>query len=216
MNGKALIFDCDGTLMDSLGKALESFHYALDRMGETRSTPEIIRYFGMSADRILLQVLGDAQRADRAYTLYKEHQTELAPGTLVYPGVVPLLERARKASVPMAVVTGRHRQDLEILLKPHGLLDYFPVIVTDNELSAPKPAPEGLLKALALLGTQASQSFYIGDSRTDIEAAHAAGMKSVAALWDAKVDREKLLRAKPHALAEHPDDVWTTFVAELC
>lgn len=216
MNAKALIFDCDGTLMDSLGQALESFHYALDRLGEPRSTPDVIRYFGVSADRILFNLLGDAARAQKAYEFYKEHQTRLAPATLVYPGVASLLEKARAASVPMAVVTGRHRQDLEILLKPHGLLNYFPVIVTDNELSQPKPSPEGLLKALHQLGLKdGSRSFYVGDSRTDIEAAHAAGVKPIAALWDSKVVRDKILQADPYALAEHPDDVWTTFVAEV-
>jgi HAD superfamily hydrolase (TIGR01549 family) len=216
MNTKALIFDCDGTLMDSLGNALESFHYALDRLGEPRSTPDVVRYFGVSADRILFQLLGDAARAQTAYDFYKEHQTRLAPSTLVYPGVVSLLEKARKASVPLAVVTGRHRQDLEILLKPHGLLPYFSVIVTDNELAAPKPSPEGLLKALHQLGLKdASQSFYIGDSLTDMQAAKAAGVKPVAALWDPKVERQKLLNALPYALAEHPDDVWTSFTAKV-
>jgi HAD superfamily hydrolase (TIGR01549 family) len=214
MKAKALIFDCDGTLMDSLGQALESFHYALDRLGEPRSTPDVIRYFGVSADRILLNLLGDAARAQKAYELYKEHQTRLAPGTLVYPGVSSLLEKARKASVPMGLVTGRHRQDLEILLQPHGLLSYFSVIVTDNELAQPKPSPEGLLKALHQLGlNDASRSFYIGDSLTDMQAAHAAGVKPIAALWDSKVDRQKLLTAEPYALAEHPDDVWSSFTA---
>ncbi|HET9238677.1 MAG TPA: HAD family hydrolase [Oligoflexus sp.] len=216
MNAKALIFDCDGTLTDSLGQALESFHYALDRLGEPRSTPDVIRYFGVSADRILFNLLGDAARAQKAYEFYKEQQTRLAPGTLVYPGVTALLEKARKASVPMAVVTGRHRQDLEILLQPLGLLDFFSVIVTDNELAEPKPSPEGLFKALQLLGLKdGSQSFYIGDSLTDMQAAHAAGMKPIAALWDSKVAREKLLNAQPYALAEHPDDVWTTFMAQV-
>jgi HAD superfamily hydrolase (TIGR01509 family) len=216
MNAKALIFDCDGTLMDSLGQALESFHYALDRLGEPRSTPDVIRYFGVSADRILFNLLGDATRAQKAYDLYKEHQTHLAPGTLVYPGVISLLDKARKASVPMAVVTGRHRQDLEILLKPHGLLNYFSVIVTDNELTQPKPSPEGLLKALHQLGLKdASRSFYVGDSQTDMQAAHAAGIRPIAALWDSKVERQKLLNAQPYASAEHPNDVWTTFTAEV-
>jgi HAD superfamily hydrolase (TIGR01549 family) len=211
MHHKALIFDCDGTLMDSLGNALESFHYALEQMGEPRSTPEITRHFRLAADRILLNLLRDEDRARQAYQHYKEHQTLLAPQTKIYPGVMELLERAHQAAVPMGVVTGRHRQDLEILLKPHDLLPYFTVIVTDNELSEPKPSPEGLLKALAQFGLPGPQAFYIGDSLSDMQAAHAAGIKSVAALWDSKVERQKLVDIKPYGLAEQPDDVWTLF-----
>lgn len=207
----ALIFDCDGTLMDSLGNALASFHYALEQMGEPRSTPEITRYFRLSADRILLHLMGDETRAQRAYQIYKDHQATLAPGTQIYPGVASLLQRAHKAAIPMGIVTGRHRQDLEILLKPHDLLRYFPVIVTDNELSEPKPSPEGLLKALRQLKIPAAQAFYIGDSLSDMQAAHAAGVKPVAALWDPKVEREKLLAAKPYWAAEHPDEIWSAF-----
>jgi phosphoglycolate phosphatase-like HAD superfamily hydrolase len=57
MNTKALIFDCDGTLMDSLAETLESFHYALDRLGEPRSTPDVVHHFCVSADRILFEFI---------------------------------------------------------------------------------------------------------------------------------------------------------------
>jgi HAD superfamily hydrolase (TIGR01549 family) len=207
----ALIFDCDGTLMDSLGNALASFHFALEQLGKPRSTPEITRYFRVSADRILMQLLNDETLAQKAYQIYKEHQARLAPQTRIYPGVIQLLELAHQASIPMGIVTGRHRQDLEILLQPHGLLRYFHVIVTDNELSEPKPSPEGLLKALAQFGLPASQAFYIGDSLSDIHAAHAAGVRAVAALWDRKVERQRLLDAKPYWAAEHPDEIWNAF-----
>jgi HAD superfamily hydrolase (TIGR01549 family) len=208
MTPRALIFDCDGTLMDSLGNAVESFHYALERMGEPRSTPDILRYFGVSADRILLNLLQDEARAAQAYEFYRKHQTELAPRTQVYPGIPSLLQRADEAGIPLGIVTGRHRLDLDILLQPHGLLRYFQVIVTDNELAQPKPSPEGLLRALSALRVAAPQSFYIGDSPTDIQAAQAAGVMAVAALWDNKVERQKLLNAKPHYTVQHPDEIW--------
>ncbi len=207
----ALIFDCDGTLMDSLGHALASFHYALEQMGELRSTPEITRYFRLAADRILLKLMGDETRAQRAYQIYKDHQASLAPGTRIFPGVASLLDRLQQAAIPMGIVTGRHRQDLEILLKPHDLLRYFSVIVTDNELSEPKPSPEGLLKALKAFGIPAAAAFYIGDSCSDMQAAHAAGVKPVAALWDPKAEREKLLEVKPFWAPEHPDELWQAF-----
>ncbi len=208
---QALIFDCDGTLMDSLGNALASFHYALEQMGEPRSTPEITRYFRLAADRILLNLLADETRAQRAYQIYKDHQASLAPGTRIFPGVASLLDRLQQAAIPMGIVTGRHRQDLEILLKPHDLLRYFSVIVTDNELSEPKPSPEGLLKALKAFGIPAAVAFYIGDSCSDMQAAHAAGVKPVAALWDPRAEREKLLEVKPFWALEHPDELWQAF-----
>jgi phosphoglycolate phosphatase-like HAD superfamily hydrolase len=133
MNQAALVFDCDGTLMDSLDHAMESFHYALLKMGADQyPSQEILKYFGVAADRILVQILGDEKRGLEAYEHYQARQRELAPQTLVFPGIRELLMEARSHGVRMGIVTGRHAIDLEILLRPHGLLHFFSCLVTDD------------------------------------------------------------------------------------
>lgn len=212
MKNHALVFDCDGTLMDSLDQALESFHYTLQKMGEKpRTTAEIKSHFGVAADRIFFKVLGDATRAQEAYAIYKSYQAEIAPETKVYPGIRELLEKAQEAEVPLGLVTGRHLDDLKILLQPHGLLHYFHAVITDNELAESKPSPEGLLRAASRLGLPATQMLYVGDSISDIRAAQAAGASAVVALWDKEVDLDKVKAAHPNFIVQNPDELWNLF-----
>ncbi|MBX3020253.1 MAG: HAD family hydrolase [Bdellovibrionales bacterium] len=212
MKSHGLVFDCDGTLVDSLGAAMESFNYALDKMGEPpRTEEEIKRYFGAGADRILTRLLGDEKKGLAAFELYVDHQSELALQMRLHDGVRELLERAAAAEVPMAVVTGRHARDLDVVLRPHKISDYFTALVADNHLPNSKPAPDGILLALKQMGMQAAQICYVGDSVMDMQAAHRAGSVAIAALWDPLVKPEAMLAEKPRFMAQTPKDVWTAF-----
>lgn len=203
-----IIFDCDGTLVDSLGQALESFNYALEKMGEPPRSPEIIKkYFGAAADRIFLGLLGDREKAHQAFELYLEHQSELAEATRLHEGIEELLETLSSENIPLGVVTGRHTRDLEILLKPHGLVSRFKVLVADSELPRSKPAPDGILLAARSMGIHPSRAFYVGDSVIDIQAARNAGCSSIAALWDQLAKKDGLGDAQPDFLAHVPSDV---------
>lgn len=212
MREAGIIFDCDGTLVDSLTQALESFNYALDRLGEPPRSPEVIkRYFGAAADRILLGVLGDEEKAHRAFEYYLDHQSELAKTTRLHEGVIELLDALAEDEVPMGIVTGRHARDLDVLLKPHSLASYFQVLVADSELPRSKPAPDGILQAAKVMGLRPDRTFYVGDSHTDMQASHNAGSIPVAALWDQLAKREELKREKPAFFASRPMDVRVFF-----
>jgi HAD superfamily hydrolase (TIGR01549 family) len=165
MKNFGVIFDCDGTLVDSLGQAMESFNYALDRMHEKpRTEQEIKKFFGAAADRIFFGLLGDEDKALRAFEFYKEHQTELSRSIKLHEGVKDLLIKLHANSVPMAIVTGRHEEDLDIVLKPHRIHDYFVTLVADNQLPHSKPAPDGILLAALRMKLRPENTFYVGDS----------------------------------------------------
>lgn len=212
MKHHGIIFDCDGTLVDSLSQALESFNYALVKVGSNARTPaEIKRYFGAAADRILLSLLNDEDLALKAFEIYLDHQTELAKNTKLHHGVRELLDKLAEEKVPMAIVTGRHERDLEIVLKPHKISDYFVALVTDNHIPHSKPAPDGILLAAKKMGIPASQSFYVGDSTVDMLAAHNAGSIPVAALWDVLAKPPEMIAEKPKYVAQSPSDVWSFY-----
>lgn len=212
MMNHGIIFDCDGTLMNSLGQALESFNFALEKVGVGRKSPEEIkRYFGGGADRILLSLVGDESRALEAFDYYLDHQTELATETKLHDGVKELLEILSRENVPMAVVTGRHERDLEIVLKPHKLNQYFKALVTDNHIPKSKPAPDGILLAARKMGIQPGNAFYVGDSVVDLQAANSAGCGGIAALWDTLTKPEEMKRFKPAFMAYQPSEVWEFF-----
>lgn len=208
-----IIFDCDGTLVDSLGYALESFNYALEKIGEApRPVAEIKRWFGAGADRIFTNLLGgDEKKGLAAFEVYVDHQSELAHKMKLHEGVQALLDVAANAGIPMGVVTGRHARDLEAILKPHNIAEYFEVLIADNHLPKSKPAPDGILAALQRMGLEARNTLYVGDSPLDMQAAHAAGSLPVAALWDVLADPQVLEKEKPYTMAQTPAEVWTAF-----
>lgn len=212
MKKQGIIFDCDGTLVNSLDQALLSFQYALKKVGAGECTPEQIKqHFGAGADRILLAILSDKERALEAFDYFIDHQSELAYETHLHPGVRELLDQLSSEGVPMAIVTGRHARDLEVVLKPHKLADYFVALVADSHLPKSKPAPDGILMAAERMGLLPQNTLYVGDSPTDIQAAHAARSVPVAALWDSLAKPEELHREDPAFMARTPDEVGSFF-----
>ena len=209
MKTGSVVFDCDGTLVNSLGYALESFNYALDKIGEPpREIEQIKRYFGAAADRIFLNLLGDEKKALAAFEHYFDHQSSLASRMQVFPGIIELLETLRAAKIPMAVVTGRHERDLAAVLAPHKLANYFVTLIADNQLPHSKPAPDGVLLAIERIGADPARSYYVGDSIVDMQAAHAAGAKPIAALWDELAKPELMAKENPAFMAKSPMEIW--------
>lgn len=209
---KLIIFDCDGTIMDSLGFAMDSFLYALEKIGRAPKGPEEIKqYFGSSADKIFLYYLKDQQLADRAFKLFLEHQEELSQETFLHSGMGEVIRVLKEKNYLLAIVTGRHTLDLEILLRPHGLLSLFDVAVADSDVATSKPSPEGIQLVLKKLGVDAQDACYIGDSAVDIRASHAASVTAVAALWDTHAKREELEAEAPHFMVERPIELLPLF-----
>lgn len=198
--------------MDSLGFAMDSFIYALDKIERRPQSPqEIKQYFGASADKIFYNYLKDSKLANQAFELFLAHQRELALHTKIHDGMLEVLNTLKQLDYRLAIVTGRHALDLDILLKPHGLADYFEVCVADSDVSEPKPSAEGINLVLQKMGASAEQAFYVGDSAVDIRAAHRAGVMAIAALWDAHAHREELLAEKPNLLIESPSEILNIF-----
>jgi HAD superfamily hydrolase (TIGR01509 family) len=209
---RGIIFDFDGTLVDSLGDAMASFNYAIERLGERpRTAEEIKRYFGTGADRILSQVLGDEAKGQKAFKFYKEHQALHAHHTSLHKGIEELLDRIAAEKVPTAIVTGRHSEDLAIAIEHHQIAHRFITLIADNHVMNSKPAPDGILLAAKRMGLSPGETMYVGDSPVDVRAARSAGAIAVAALWDLLARREQLEPHQPHHCAENPQQVWEAF-----
>lgn len=212
MKNYALIFDCDGTLIDSLGQVMDSFHYAIQAINERpRTSEEIKSHFGTGSDRILTKLLGDKQKGSRAFEYYLEHQTQLASKMKLHNGILNLLETASARKIPMGIVTGRHARDMEIALQPHKITEYFKVMIADSHVSNSKPAPDGILKAIEHLKVNPNNVCYLGDSVMDIQAARDAGCTPIAALWDPLAKIDDLKSERPACLARSPAEVWDFF-----
>jgi HAD superfamily hydrolase (TIGR01549 family) len=174
-----------------------------------RSHNEIKKLFGPGADQILLKLIGDEKIAAQAFDHYVESQSHKASSMKVYDGMRELFNQLKTAGIPMGLVTGRHSRDLEVVLNAHQLKDYFYVIVADDDLREAKPSPEGLLNASFLMKLPPQSLYYVGDSKTDIQAAKKAGSHSIAALWDKRVEKEEMRLEDPTFMAESPTDIGT-------
>lgn len=183
---RAVLLDFDYTLVDSSRGAAECINYALREMGLAAvSHEQACRTIGLSLADTLARLAGEAQRARAAeFThLFRLRADQvMADLTVLLPGVPAALAPLHRGGLRLGIVSTKYRYRIEGLLAREGLADLFSAIVGGEDVSQPKPEPEGLLLAAARLGVRAEECLYAGDTVTDAEAARRAGMAFVAVL----------------------------------
>lgn len=222
MQPSAIVFDVDGTLIDTYRLYLESYRRALAPvLGYAPSDEEILAHHPVSERGILRDWVGE-DRVDECHSELCRHYAELhaALAEGFYEGVREMLATLRSAGIPLGIVTSKGRRAWEATA---GQIDLgeFAVVMTEDDVRHPKPAPEGLLAAAAALGVPANQIAYVGDSAGDMQAGRAAGMPIGAALWPktAPGERDQFLETirslSPEWTFDRPADVSRTF-AQWC
>ena len=181
---EGVLFDLDGTLVDTWELYLEAYRRALEPMVERMPTREEVEAVGPSAERHLFRGLLGEERGEEAHRRFREHyealHDELFEG--IYPGVVEALDALRRRGRRLGIVTGKSRPAWEVTRR-RVELGPFHTVITEDEAEAPKPSPQGLLRALEELAAPADRTLYVGDALRDLEAARAAGVRFAAALW---------------------------------
>jgi HAD superfamily hydrolase (TIGR01509 family) len=185
----AVVFDMDGTLIDSTGCVTGAYRATVAALGGPDCTAEeVVAAYPIGPPRaILAHLLGrPATMADELAYLdaLAASQDEVA----VYPGIEALLDGLAEAGVPTAVFTGASQAAARGLLGAVGLLDRFGHVVGGDMVARPKPRPDGVLRACALLGVSPEAAAYVGDAPIDLEAAARAGALAVAAGWGHQFD----------------------------
>lgn len=203
----AVLFDLDGTLIDTYRLYLECYRRALEpHLGYAPGDAEIAARRPASERRFLDEWLGDEAGGvchAEVRRLYARHFRELWEGH--YEGVPEMLAALRSAGYPLGIVTGKGREAWEVT-QASADLGALDVVVTDDDVHAAKPDPGGLLAAADALGIAPERAVYIGDSTADMQAGRNAGMRIGAALWPKTAPGEAddfLRRIEPL----HPD--WT-------
>lgn len=181
---RLLIFDWDGTLVDSIGRIVEAMHLAADVCGLARLDDGAVRgIIGLALPEAIAQLypdLDDLLLSERFRLAYSEQylQLEREPSPL-FAGVAESLEAFRAQGYRLAVATGKSRHGLQRVLQGRGWLDYFDITRCADE-TASKPHPLMLQEILAHFRLAPEQALMVGDSVFDLQMARNAGMDSVA------------------------------------
>lgn len=181
---RAILFDLDGTLIDTYRLYVESYRRALEPfLGHAPTEAEMIARGPSSERRFLVDWLGE-ERGEACHAAFRRHYAELhgALAEGIYDGVREMLAALRAAGYPLGIVTGKARHAWEVTDREMGLGE-FAVVVTDDDVAEPKPDPQGLLAAARELGIAPDEVVYVGDSAGDLAAGRAAGMRTAAVLW---------------------------------
>jgi pyrophosphatase PpaX len=205
----AALFDFDGTLVDTTEMIFQSMRHATSSVlgRDDLSREELLANVGQPLPRQM--ELFDAEKADLLLEAYRTHHEEHHDALIAgFPGVYETLNRLRTAGVRIIVVTSKRRRSVEMALEKFpGLGLVVDLFVTLEDTTEHKPHPEPLLKGLELAGDVPKDSaVYVGDSPFDVQAAKAAGLRSVAVSWGA-FSEDTLREAEPDHLVRDLDAV---------
>lgn len=211
---KGLLFDADGTLMDTHDIILTSMRHTVnDRYGSSRTDAELMAGVGtLLLDQMLHFASGDAAKAEAMVADYREHNDAIHDaGVRAFPGVRDALQRLHDAGYAMGVVTSKRHKMAERGLELCGILPFFAFVIGSDDWPEHKPHPGPILHGCDLLQLPAQACAYIGDSPYDIQAGNAAGCTTYAALWG--------MFPAAALEAEHPDHACASMEAladQLC
>lgn len=185
-----LIFDWDGTLVDSIGRIVESMHWAADSCGlARRGDAQVKCIIGLGLPEAIASLhpeLVEPGLVERFRRCYSERYLTLeAQPSALFPGVAEALEMFRAQGYRLAVATGKSRHGLQRVLEGRGWLDYFDVTRCADE-AASKPNPLMLEQILEHCGIPAERALMVGDSSFDLQMARYAGVDSVAVGYGAQ------------------------------
>jgi phosphoglycolate phosphatase len=187
MSYKAVIFDLDGTLLNTLDDLTDSTNYALNECGfPTRKLSEIRRFVGDGMPLLIKRALpenADEKDYNKCFELFCEHyKNNMANKTAPYDGVCDVLENLHDRGIKTAIVTNKGDFAAQKLCR-ETFGDSVDTVVGGSPELPKKPAPDGVYIALERLGVDKNEAVFVGDSQVDYMTAKNAGLDCISVLW---------------------------------
>ena len=202
-----VIFDLDGTLVDTQKDVFISLNLALEQINLPLISLETAKKaIGPGPDEFLRYVIGESNlhRGEDFRNAFRPIYSErCADHAALFDGISALLSELKKAGIKLAVATNKARSGTDPILRVLEIEHFFDIIMTRDEVENPKPKPDMLLAACERLEIETNRALMLGDTDNDILAAEAAGVKSCLALWGYFHQMDELKKIADFAV-EHP------------
>ncbi|MDP4087074.1 MAG: HAD family hydrolase [Bacillota bacterium] len=181
---KAVIFDFDGTLADTLPVCFFAFKAVFREFDNRELTSEEIKaMFGPSETGIIRKNLMNTDYEKAIELFYEKYNDEHQSLVQKNEEINNLLMRLKKEGYKLGIYTGKARRSLDISLKCLEMSHFFDVMITGDDVELPKPHPEGINKALAQLNVPYNEAIFLGDSDADIWAGKQAMIHTIGVQW---------------------------------
>jgi pyrophosphatase PpaX len=202
-----VLFDLDGTLIDSGSMILASFRHAT-RTVLAREIPdeELVAAVGGTTIHDQMRVF-DAERVDELVEAYREHNAPLHAELEAFDGVDDLLETLAGEGRKLGVVTSKRRRTVDLAFDVLGIGRFFHTVVSADETVRHKPDPEPVLVALDRLGSDPAEAAFVGDSPFDVGAGKAAGVFAVGVTWGRLHSEQRLVEAGAAVIVHSPREL---------
>lgn len=213
MKKTTVVFDLDGTLLDTLDDLKNSVNYALEMTGNPPRTREEVRRFVGNGILLLMERAlpsgHDNPDFDKAFALFKEHYgVHCNDLTKPYDGIMELIQKLKKHGIKMAIVS--NKADFAVKELSEIYFDgIIPVAIGEKESEGirKKPAPDTVFEALNELGSNREESVYVGDSEVDLETAKNCGMDYILCQWGFR-ERSLLEEKGGRVFVSHPSEIF--------
>lgn len=203
---RAVVFDLDGTLVDTTVLILNTYVETIRSLGGADVTrDDILSNFNIGPTPVVLErFLGrpvSPQDLDVYYAAYEAAISSLQP----FAGVTDMLQQLHRMGYRLGLFTSATRRAVSLVLPRISLDRYFEAIIAGDEITHPKPAPDGLELICRRLGVNTKETAYVGDAKVDLGCARRARVLGIQATWGS----DSAVFAGNHLVASQPDEVIT-------
>jgi HAD superfamily hydrolase (TIGR01509 family) len=204
---RALLLDLDGTIADTLPHIFEAYRHAVAPWVERPPTDaEVEATFGPAERECIARMVPGASLDEAERRFHAFYEAELGDNVKVVEGIAEVIDHARSLGWRVGVFTGKGRRSARFTLEELGLLGRIEHLVTSDDVTRPKPDPEGVFQASEALGVPVGNILLAGDSPADVRAGRDAGARTAAVLW-AAYQPERLRAAGADFVCERVEDL---------
>jgi pyrophosphatase PpaX len=203
---KNILFDFDGTLVDTNELVIEALNKAAEKFtGKRLSAEKLNSVLGYYLEEQMRMISGQHYKEMTAYysNYYKSMQDLMVKD---FPGIKEMLEALKRQGCRMAIISAKGRNGIEHGLKKYAIGQYFDVVVSARDVENNKPHPEPAIKAMKLLSANKEDTLLVGDSPLDMQCGRASGIKTVLVGWTI-FPKEKFVGLEPDFYVKSPQEI---------